>query len=143
VPITAQIGTVASALRYLAKQVMTGVTGDFTGDFDIGKVRHHLTADRGIGIDLIVHFLAAVPGVNQNSVKDHLAILKASGDYGRIIDEVTTEIERENADAIKALEKADRVTGDFPGDTEDRTATPRANRKCGIGDDWQPIRKSG
>jgi hypothetical protein len=84
-----------------------------------------MASSKGIGEPIISLFLAEVPGVNKNTVLDHLAILKASGDYGRIIDEVTTEIERENADAIKALEKADRVTGDFPGDPEDRTAAPR------------------
>jgi hypothetical protein len=39
---------------------------------------------------MILRFLADVPGVNKNTVTEHLAILKASGDYVRIIETVVT-----------------------------------------------------
>jgi hypothetical protein len=83
---TARIGTVAAALRYLAKEVITGKgrSGDFTSA-EAEATRGHLMGERGIGRDVIVKFLADVPGVNENTVKQHISILKASGDYAKII----------------------------------------------------------
>jgi hypothetical protein len=80
---------VASALRYLAKQVMSGCYPE-TRSAGAEAVRGHLTGARGIGEPMILRFLADVPGVNKNTVTEHLAILKASGDYVRIIETVVT-----------------------------------------------------
>jgi hypothetical protein len=79
---TAQIGSVASALRYVAKEVIMGIDRK-----SASKSAGHLKArlvNGGIGEPLITEFLADVPDVNESTVKQHLAILKASGDYGRI-----------------------------------------------------------
>jgi hypothetical protein len=40
---------------------------------------------------VILSFLDGIPGVNENSVRQQLAILKSSGDYARIIDEVVAD----------------------------------------------------
>jgi hypothetical protein len=106
---TAQVGTVAAALRFLAKQVMVGLTPDFRSDKDMSKVRSHLTAGDGVGEPLITEFLQKVPGINKNSVTQQLALLKQSGDYARIIGEVADEVEKENAKAVAAQDEAARA----------------------------------
>ena len=55
-----------------------------------------LQSANGMGRDIITKFLDGVPGINENTVKQQLASLKASGDYARIIGEVRDEIEQEN-----------------------------------------------
>jgi hypothetical protein len=100
---TAVAGTVASAIRFLAKAVMTGVSGDFTSK----SGRPVLAED--IGRDVIVRFLRGIPGVTDESTKQQLANLKASGDYARIIGEVRDEIEAENKEAMKAAEAAEKA----------------------------------
>jgi ParB-like chromosome segregation protein Spo0J len=105
---TAQVGTVASALRYLAKSLLVGATREIPSSTDVGVARQRLTDSRGLGEPIITGFLANIPGVNENSVRQQLSILKSSGDYSRIIDEVVAEIEFDNAAAIIAMEEADR-----------------------------------
>jgi hypothetical protein len=105
---TAQAGSVASALRFVAKMVLCGVSQEFLRNADIDKIRGNLTSDKGLGQTVIVQFLDGVPGINDGTVQQALANLKASGDYARIIQEVQAEIERENAEALKALEAAER-----------------------------------
>jgi hypothetical protein len=83
---TAQIGTVASALRYVAKEVLMGKLLSQNRDSKMARVKQReAVAGKGIGEPLITEFLIPVPDVSESSVKQHLAILKASGDYGRII----------------------------------------------------------
>jgi hypothetical protein len=91
--------TVASALRYVAKEVI-GSSRDSTGSSrKVGSAKGNIQSTKGIGIDLVVRFLSTVPGVtektvqqhiailkdvpdvNESTVKQHIAILKASGDY--------------------------------------------------------------
>jgi hypothetical protein len=80
-------GTIAAAIRYLAKMVMTGVSAEISGhSMDIA--RGQIATEKGIGIDLILRFLQGVPGINKNTVSQQLAMLKSSGDYARIISEV-------------------------------------------------------
>src|SRR5215204_607278 len=78
----AQVGSVASAVRYLAKQVMMGGSGDITRT-SIPEMKGNLISEKGLGRDLIISFLGGVPA--ENTVKQYLAILKSSGDYARII----------------------------------------------------------
>jgi hypothetical protein len=66
------------------------------------KIRGNLASEKGLGRDLILKILGNVPGITEGSVRRQLAVLKSSGDYARIISEVTAEIERENAVAIAA-----------------------------------------
>jgi len=59
---------VASAIRFIAKAVMTGVSEEFFRNEDMDKVRGNLTSDKGLGRELIVRFLAGVPGINDGTV---------------------------------------------------------------------------
>jgi hypothetical protein len=77
---TAQIGTVASALRYVAKEVMMGNMSQ-NRDRSRATVRGQIAKNAGIGEPLITEFLADVPGVNESTVKQHIAILKASAHF--------------------------------------------------------------
>ncbi|MCP3471441.1 ParB/RepB/Spo0J family partition protein [Bradyrhizobium sp. CCGUVB1N3] len=106
---TAQVGTVAAALRYLAKQIMTGgVSRDFARNHDLDKLQGNIASAKGIGEPIITEFLQNVPDINEHTVRQQLAVLKSSGDYARIIDEVATEVEDENAAAVAELETAER-----------------------------------
>jgi hypothetical protein len=107
---TALAGTVASAVRYLAKAIMTGevVSQKFLGKDDLAKVQGNITSQRGLGEDIILRFLTDIPGINSGVVQQQLANIKASGDYARIIGEVTAEIEEEHKEAIKAMERAEK-----------------------------------
>ena len=103
---TAQAGSVASAIRFIAKASLGGVLGEICQN-DADKVRGNIASDRGLGWSVVVDFLAGVPGINESTVKQALANLKASGDYARIIGEVKDEIDRENREALEALKKAE------------------------------------
>lgn len=105
--VTHLTGTVAAAIRYLAKAILSGVSGEITGH-PLEIARGQILTDKGIGIDLVVRFLGDTPGITEYAVKQQLALLKASGDYGRIIDEVKTEIEVDNEEAMLAEAEAER-----------------------------------
>lgn len=119
---TAVAGSVASAIKYLAKEIMSGTCREITTR-SRETVNGQLASGRGIGEPLVSDFLKGVPGLNQNIVKQQLANLKASGDYARIMSEVQHEIEeearlaqealalqeKENAKRRAAQEEADRL----------------------------------
>lgn len=123
---TAVAGSVASAVRFLAKAVMTGTSEEFFGGSrGLETVRGQMTTDRGIGRDVIVRLLHNVPGINDGSVQQQLANLRKSGDYARIMKEVQKEIAKETDDPnILALAKLateavkDEKTFDFKGTAE-------------------------
>jgi hypothetical protein len=68
-----------------------------------------LTDPRGLGRDVILRFLEGVHRFDAGTVQAQLANLKASGDYARIIGEVTAEIEEENREALRRAEKAEQA----------------------------------
>lgn len=107
---TAQAGSVASAVRFIAKGLLTGnVVGiPTTSEKAIEILTGQIASDKGIGWSIVVSFLDGIPGINKSTADQALANLKASGDYARIIKEVQEQIERENREAIKALEQAER-----------------------------------
>lgn len=107
---TAIAGSVASAIRFLVKAVMTGNLSGIPERSRRGleTTRGQLETDRGLGEPIITEFLDGIPGIKKNSVTEQLANLKASGDYSRIVKEVGEEIERENREALKALAKAEK-----------------------------------
>jgi len=105
---TALAGSVAAAIRFTAKAVLTGGGSEqLFRSSDLAELRGNLTSDRGLGRDIIVRFLDGVPGVTDRTVQEQLANLKSSGDYARIIREVQQQIEKENQEALKALARAE------------------------------------
>lgn len=120
---TAQAGSVASAIRFIAKAAMGGCQEFLISS--LNEVRGNLASDRGIGQKVIVEFLSGVPGITNATVQQALANLKASGDYARIIGEVKDEIERENAEALAALERAEKEQKE----AEERQKRAEAERK--------------
>ena len=81
---SAQVGTVASAVRFLAKGILTGNPA-LKNSSEQEALRGHLTGERGIGRAVIVEFLKGIPGINDGTVQQQIANLKASGNYARII----------------------------------------------------------
>lgn len=59
--------------------------------FDLTTINH--TISQGIGEKSITAHLADIPGINAGTVRTQLANLKASGDYARIVKEVSDQIE--------------------------------------------------
>ena len=109
----AMAGAVASAVRYLVKAILKGdkdsmvqiytIGGNGTGG-DLEHLQGNITSEKGIGWKLVRHFYNGIEGINDSVVQHHMANLKASGDYARIVKEVTEEIEREGEHAIELAE---------------------------------------
>jgi hypothetical protein len=59
--------------RYVAKAVLMGVYRKSATKADLPKVRGNIASGKGIGEPLITEFLADVPGVNESTVKQHIA----------------------------------------------------------------------
>jgi ParB-like chromosome segregation protein Spo0J len=96
---TALAGTVAAAMKYVAKGILTG-TGfaeKFFCKFDMRYVRSRLLGEDGMGAEVLLAFLDDIPGINVGSIKHQLANLKYSGDYARLMAEVQQEIATEKA----------------------------------------------
>jgi ParB/RepB/Spo0J family partition protein len=104
---TGHAGSVACALRVLAKAVMTGSLGRILPRSQKAEetIRGNLTAasGEGIGWRLILDCLGRIPGYSEYSVKEELANLKASGDYARILQTVQDEIVREHMSVRAAM----------------------------------------
>lgn len=105
---TAQTGSVASALRYLAKAILTDRYPEFRTPQQAAQAKANVPGEKGIGEPLITEFLAGVPGICKRTVEQALANLKTSGNYARIVSEVSAEIEAENRAAVEASEAAER-----------------------------------
>lgn len=104
---TAMGGSVASAIRFIAKDLL--VLGTASQFWEPVKERGHQQVDpANLGEPVITRFLKDVPGINKSSVTLALGQLKAGGEYATIIGEVQTEIEAENAEALRAAEQAQR-----------------------------------
>jgi hypothetical protein len=80
----AMAGSVAAALKKVAMERMTTP--------DVRSGRGH---DKGIGQPAVMDKLDGIPGITKNSVGEQIAILKSSGNYIRIMDEVAEHIETE------------------------------------------------
>jgi predicted DNA-binding transcriptional regulator AlpA len=75
---------VASAVRFIAKSVFGGTSQEFLGRSH-DTIRGQLGSDKGLGQSAIVKFLEGVPGINDGTVQQALANIKAGGDHARII----------------------------------------------------------
>lgn len=118
---TAQAGSVASALKFVARAILTEnygliLSATFVADkeavenkgYSIRKLRDHLLSDNGIGEHVLWDsgILSNVKGISQRVIRDQLTILKSSGIYARIIAEVQAEVEQEHQEVMAALEAA-------------------------------------
>lgn len=94
---TAIAGSVAAAVRYLAKAMISGDGSEqmFRTPHERKTALGNLESERGIGRDLVVRFLAGVPGMSARVIQSQLASLKHSGIYAKIIASVRDEVERE------------------------------------------------
>jgi ParB-like chromosome segregation protein Spo0J len=100
-------GSVAAAVRVLAKIVLGGGTPDFRGtSISLPELRAHIAKREGLGSESIIALLGDV--LNRNVIDQQLANLKSSGDYARIIAKVKEELEEENRVALKELAEAER-----------------------------------
>jgi len=97
---TALTGSVAAVMKHLLRQELRGSLASKRPSGQ-GQIAN------GIGQDRILAALSGVPGITDNVIRQQLANLHASGDYDRIVDEVTTAIEAESREALKALEAAE------------------------------------
>jgi ParB-like nuclease domain len=102
---TAMMGTVASAVRFLAGAAMTGMSDKLP---QISKerleiIRGQIAKGKGIGLDLVEEFLKDIPGLKRHSIQEALANLRSSGAYGRILEEVSEQVEREEAERVTFL----------------------------------------
>jgi len=106
---TALAGSVAAAIRFLAKAVLTGSRAEkiFSPRSSFEQAADSITSDRGLGREIIVRFLDGIPGINEGTVQQQLANLKSSGDYARIVREIQEEIEKEHKEALKELARAE------------------------------------
>ncbi len=75
---TAVVGSVAAAIRYLAKAILGGENVPskiFDGRGTQAKLSETLTSEKGLGEPTITAFLKGVPGINPGVVRQQLAIL--------------------------------------------------------------------
>jgi ParB-like nuclease domain len=108
---TAMAGSVAAALRLLAKALLTGNLSRILETSERGKqtILGSLTAPdaEGMGTPLIQRYFhdQHIPGMGEYTVTQQLANLKASGAYARIMAEVQEEIEGERQAARQRAEE--------------------------------------
>lgn len=115
---TASTGSVAAAVRYIAKGVLTGGLSEFRQSTP--ELAGNMGSSKGVGWKSVLAVLDGVPGINKNAVDQALANLKSSGEYAAIIEAVEAEIEREQREAEAALAKAE----------EERSAAEEAAKKA-------------
>lgn len=94
---TAAAGSVASALKFLAKQAFGN------SPENPGELKGYGTGN-GIGTTQILAFLGENV-ITRSLVEQQLANIKASGDYARILEEVQAEIEEEVGETLGELEE--------------------------------------
>jgi hypothetical protein len=105
---TALTGTVAAAMRYMAKAILTGtgLADKIISNFDLPTLRRRLLSDDGMGREVLLAFLHDIPGINAPSLQHQLANLKTSGDYARLMAEVEADIARDHPEALEAIATA-------------------------------------
>jgi hypothetical protein len=99
----ARIGSVAAALRIVALNYLR--SGEVSQP---GRGTEQQLGEKGIGWRPILDFLQDVPGFTEHTVKQDLAVIKASGSYAEIIASARDEIAREAEEARIEAEQAER-----------------------------------
>lgn len=95
---TAGAGSIAAAVRLLAR-------GSIVCS-QIHEQTPHTRNDQGIGETAVFGVLKGVPGMTASIVRQHLAAIKASGDYHRIVSEVAVEVEKAEKESLARAAKA-------------------------------------
>lgn len=120
-------GAIASAARYLIKAILKGDKNSISqicdienqGKWDIEHLKGNITSEKGLGVPLILKFYKGIDGIKESVVTNHLANLKASGDYARIVREVTEEIAQEQAEELAELERKQKEAEEAPQQVEE------------------------
>ena len=90
---TAMGGSVASAIRYIAKDLLVfGLNSQF---WEPSERDQNQPDPSNLGEPIITTFLHDVPGINKSTVTSALKQIKASGEYAAIIAEVQAELDRD------------------------------------------------
>jgi ParB-like chromosome segregation protein Spo0J len=116
--VTALAGSVATAISQLAKALLLD-DRHMSQICDMSQkawesARGNFTSSKGIGEVLIASFLEGT-GIKLSEIREQLASLKKSGDYKRIITEVTGQIQSEDARKAAAQVADDKPEFDFQG----------------------------
>jgi len=101
----ARAGSVASALKIMAKRILTHCYPEIGRAGSVNALIGNATGLKGIGEPCITDYLKTVPGISKATVSADLASLKASGHYARILAEVEDEIAKEAAEARAKAER--------------------------------------
>jgi hypothetical protein len=69
---TALTGTVASAVKYVVKAILTGSDEQLFRSFHLPTLHDRLLSDEGVGRGIVLAFLHDIPGINDRSVQHQL-----------------------------------------------------------------------
>lgn len=110
--VAAIAGSIAMAIAMLAEAILRGEEHlrqiCHTSKKAWETARGNLIKGDGIGVDLIEKFLEGT-GINHSDIREQLANLKKSGDYKRIVTEVTERVKKEaEVVAVTAKKESER-----------------------------------
>ena len=115
---TALTGAIATAIMQIAKMLISDPEHlpqiCETSSKAIEVARGNLMNGRGVGQDLIEAYLHDVPGINESTIKDQLASLKASGHYRRLITQIAEEAAEVHADEAEKVEELTKQVKEAP-----------------------------
>jgi len=128
----AMAGAVASAVKYLVKGILRG-------DKDVSQIcdtspkgmetlRGQIASEKGLGVPCIMNFYRGIEGVKESMVKHHLANLKSSGHYARIVQQATDEIEQEHVQELAELKRKQKEAEEKKAADEAEKAKEKAEK---------------
>lgn len=109
---SAILGLVASAVWFLAYAILKGEGGFvqiWTKGEDLKKLQGNITSGRGIGRETIEQVLKGLPGIHKSVIVEQIKNLKVSGDYAKIIEEVSQKIAEEQKEERAELERREEA----------------------------------
>jgi hypothetical protein len=124
---TAMGGSVASAIRFIAKDLL--VFGTASQFYEAGKSGSQNPNPADLGEPPITKFLHDVQGINESTVRVALKQIKASGEYEAILADVLVEIEAENAEAEKKEQTPDEAEARKASGEKAKAAVKKAKRE--------------
>ena len=126
-------GSVASALKYLLKGVLTDdkrLSQFWDSPHAFEQLKKAIASEKGLGAPIILEFLAGIPGINKSIVTHQIANLKASGDYARIVAEVDAEIAKEQEAELERLKQESADEEEVTTKTEKQKRTRGTSKKA-------------